>query len=197
MMSQLPNFITVVRILLTIPLAYFILVEQWFLVLVLLLVAGVSDLLDGALARQFQWESGFGRVADPIADKFTFGFVVVLLAVKGMYPLWLMFLIIGRDVAILVGAGLYRLFFKTLDIDPSFVSKLNTVVQVLVPVVIIVGTQPWPISDFATRSLNPVGFWIAAAFALGSGVDYAIVWGRKAHSKWREARIDSSTERVA
>lgn len=197
MISQLPNFITIVRLLLTIPLAYFILTDQWFLVLILLLVAGVSDLLDGAIARQFQWESGFGRVADPIADKLTFGLVVILLTIKEMYPLWLMLIVIGRDVAILIGAGLYRLLFKNLDVDPTFVSKLNTAVQVLLPLLIILGTQQWYVSEIANTAVSPYGFWVAAAFAVASGIDYALLWGRKSHAEWRKSRSESSTENVA
>lgn len=197
MMSQLPNFITLVRMLLTIPLAYCILSDQWLLVLVLLLVAGVSDLLDGALARRFRWESGFGKVADPIADKLTFGLVVILLTVKGMYPVWLMLIVIGRDVAILIGAGLYRLMFKRLDVDPTFVSKLNTVVQVIVPLLIILGTQEWYVSELVISALNPYGFVVAAAFAIASGVDYALVWGRRSHAEWRKTRLVSSKENAA
>lgn len=186
-----------IRMVLTIPLAYCILTNRWLFVLILLLVAGVSDLLDGALARRFQWESGFGRIADPLADKITFGLVVILLTVKGMYPLWLMLLVIGRDVAILIGAGLYRLLFKNLDVDPTFVSKLNTAVQVLLPLLIIVGTQQWYISEIANFAINPFGFWVAAAFAVASGIDYALLWGRKSHEEWRKTRSESSTENVA
>lgn len=197
MISQLPNLITVFRMVLTVPLAYFMFADQWLLVLILLLVAGVSDLLDGAIARRFSWESGFGRVADPIADKLTFGLVVILLTFKGMYPLWLMLIVIGRDVGILIGAGLYRLTFKGLDVDPTLVSKLNTAVQVVVPLLIILGTQEWYISELALRALYPAGFLVAAAFAIASGVDYALVWGRRAHTEWRKTRSTSSTENVA
>lgn len=197
MIALLPNFITVFRMVLTIPLAYFMLSDQWLLVLILLLVAGVSDLLDGAIARQFHWESGFGRVADPIADKLTFGLVVILLTFKGMYPLWLMLIVIGRDVGILIGAGLYRLTFKGLDVDPTLVSKLNTAVQVVVPLFIILGTQEWYVSELALRALYPYGFLVAAAFACASGLDYAFVWGRRAHAEWRKTRPPSSPENVA
>lgn len=197
MIAQLPNFITVLRMVLTVPLAYCMLTDQWLLVLILLLVAGVSDLLDGAIARRFSWETGFGRVADPIADKLTFGLVVILLTFKGMYPLWLMLIVIGRDVGILIGAGLYRLTFKVLDVDPTLVSKLNTAVQVVVPLLIILGTQEWYISELALRALYPAGFLVAAAFAIASGVDYALVWGRRAYAEWRKTRSPSSTENVA
>lgn len=196
MIAQLPNFITVFRMVLTVPLAYFMVSDHWLLVLILLLVAGVSDLLDGAIARRFSWESGFGRVADPIADKLTFGLVVILLSFKGMYPLWLMLIVIGRDVGILIGAGLYRLTFKGLDVDPTLVSKLNTAVQVIVPLLIILGTQEWYISELALRALYPAGFLLAAAFAIASGVDYALVWGRRAYGEWRKTRPPSSTENV-
>ncbi len=183
-MSQLPNCITVLRIVLVLPIAYFVLDEQWIVVLLLLVVAGVSDLLDGALARRFQWESRFGELADPLADKLTFGAVVVLLAFMGHYPLWLVFIVIGRDIGILLGAGIYRLFIKHLEIAPSLLSKLNTAVQVVVPVLVIVELQDWVASDWVAVVLDPMGYIVAAGFAIVSGVDYLIVWIRRGRSAW-------------
>ncbi len=192
MISQLPNAITIGRILLILPIGYFIVIDDWIVVLVLLLIAGASDLLDGALARAFRWESRFGQVTDPIADKLTFGLVVVLLAFKHMYPIWLMVIVIGRDVAILVGAGMYRLLVKRLDVEPSFLSKLNTAVQVAVPILIIIGTQDWPVSEYSLIILNPWGYFVALGFAVVSGLDYAFFWGRRAIKEWRQSRVERS-----
>lgn len=192
MISQLPNAITIGRILLILPIGYFIVIDDWIVVLVLLLIAGASDLLDGALARAFRWESRFGQVTDPIADKLTFGLVVVLLAFKHMYPIWLMMIVIGRDVAILVGAGMYRLLVKRLDVEPSFLSKLNTAVQVAVPLLIIIGTQDWLFSEYSLIILNPWGYFVALGFAVVSGLDYAFFWGRRAIKEWRQSRVERS-----
>lgn len=192
MISQLPNAITIGRILLILPIGYFIVIDDWIVVLVLLLIAGASDLLDGALARAFRWESRFGQVTDPIADKLTFGLVVVLLAFKHMYPIWLMVIVIGRDVAILVGAGMYRLLVKRLDVEPSFLSKLNTAVQVAVPLLIIIGTQDWLFSEYSLIILNPWGYFVALGFAVVSGLDYAFFWGRRAIKEWRQSRVERS-----
>lgn len=192
MISQLPNAITIGRILLILPIGYFIVIDDWIVVLVLLLIAGASDLLDGALARAFRWESRFGQVTDPIADKLTFGLVVVLLAFKHMYPIWLMVIVIGRDVAILVGAGMYRLLVKRLDVEPSFLSKLNTAVQVAVPLLIIIGTQDWLVSEYSLIILNPWGYFVALGFAVVSGLDYAFFWGRRAIKEWRQSRVERS-----
>lgn len=192
MISQLPNAITIGRILLILPIGYFIVIDDWIVVLVLLLIAGASDLLDGALARAFRWESRFGQVTDPVADKLTFGLVVVLLAFKNMYPIWLMMIVIGRDVAILVGAGMYRLLVKRLDVEPSFLSKLNTAVQVVVPLLIIIGTQDWLVSEYSLIILNPWGYFVALGFAVVSGLDYAFFWGRRAIKEWRQSRVERS-----
>lgn len=192
MISQLPNAITIGRILLILPIGYFIVIDGWIVVLVLLLIAGASDLLDGALARAFRWESRFGQVTDPIADKLTFGLVVVLLAFKQMYPLWLMVVVIGRDVAILVGAGMYRLLVKRLEVEPSILSKINTAVQVAVPLLIIIGTQDWLVSEYSLIILNTAGYFVALGFAVASGLDYAFFWGRRAIKEWRRSRVERS-----
>ena len=184
MIAQLPNAFTVLRIVLVAPIAYFILSDQWSTVLVLLLVAGLSDVVDGALARRFNWESRFGALADPIADKLTFGIVVILLTVKGLFPLWLMLVVIGRDLVILGGAGLYALLINKLDISPSNLSKLNTVVQVALPFLIIVGLNDWMVSEWAKVFVDPWGFYLAGAMALASGIDYVIVWSRRAIEQW-------------
>lgn len=192
MISQLPNIITIARLVLILPIGYCILTDSWIAVLVLLLVAGLSDLLDGALARGFHWESRFGKVADPVADKLTFGLVVILLTVKQLYPFWLMCLVIGRDVFIVVGAGIYRLLVKRLDVEPSVLSKLNTAVQVVIPLLIIIATQDWPASQLAHYALDPAGYVIAGGFAVVSGLDYAYVWGRRAIAERRQSRLSDS-----
>ncbi len=196
--SQLPNAITIGRIILILPIGYFIVFDSWVIVLVLLLIAGASDLLDGALARGFHWESRFGQVTDPIADKLTFGLVVILLAFKQLYPLWLMLVVIGRDVGILIGAGVYRLMVKRLDVEPSLLSKANTAVQVAIPLLVVIGTQEWLVSQYALQFLNPAGFFIALGFAVISGLDYLFVWSRRALKEWRQSRnARSSTSDIA
>jgi Phosphatidylglycerophosphate synthase len=69
MLSVIPNLITALRFVLVIPISIYIYKENYFLALVLFIVAGISDGLDGYLARKFNWISEFGQIADPLADK--------------------------------------------------------------------------------------------------------------------------------
>lgn len=68
-LSILPNIITIMRIILIIPFAYYVVVEQYEFALVIFLIAGLSDGLDGLLAKRFRWQSRFGSITDPLADK--------------------------------------------------------------------------------------------------------------------------------
>ncbi len=105
--------------------------EAWTGAFVLIFIAGVSDALDGFLARVYHWQSQLGSILDPLADKLLLIVILIILANKGMVPYWLLALVIGRDSVILVGAITYRCLTKDLKISPLFSSKLNTALQII------------------------------------------------------------------
>ena len=107
-MNYLPNIISVVRILLVAPTMYFLWQQQFHLALILFLIAGISDGLDGFLARRFGWQTRLGTYLDPIGDKLLLIGCYLLLGMLKIVPLWLVLLVIGRDILIVVGAALYR-----------------------------------------------------------------------------------------
>ena len=74
-------------------------------------VAGISDSLDGALARRYNWQSHLGSILDPLADKFLVAITFLVFTFQSYTPLWLAALTIGRDLIILVGGTLYRMSF--------------------------------------------------------------------------------------
>ena len=106
MFHNLPNFFTVIRLLLT-P---FILEALWKFqfrkALVLVLIAGATDALDGYLARQFGWTTRLGAYLDPIADKLLLVSVYIMLGVDRAIPYWLVWVVLGRDVLILAMVGI-------------------------------------------------------------------------------------------
>ena len=87
-MSLLPNTLTVIRILLVLPIGWTLWTGHFEACLLLLVIAGVSDLLDGFVARQFNSISRFGELADPIADKLLALVVVGVMSITGLLPLW-------------------------------------------------------------------------------------------------------------
>ena len=136
-LRHIPNAITVVRVLLVIPTAWCLIEEQYVEALVLMAVAGASDAVDGWLARRFDWVSWFGAALDPLADKILVGVLFVTLTVKGVLPLWVAGIAIGRDLVILAGATVYRLLFKHIEFTPTLLSKANTAMQIVVLLVLL------------------------------------------------------------
>ena len=181
---HIPNVLTSVRILLVIPVAYYLFESNYLYSLTLFLFAGISDAVDGYLARRFLWTSNFGAWADPLADKLIVGVVFVVLAIQGLVPAWLVFVTIGRDLIILCGAATYRKLFGKIDIAPTILSKVNTVVQILALLLVMVTLLDIP-QLMKNDYMLDVVFIIVGIFSILSGVDYVISWIRRARSSWR------------
>ncbi|CAF0892254.1 unnamed protein product [Didymodactylos carnosus] len=142
----IPNALTVGRILCTPLIGYFIVTEYYTSALILFLSAGMTDLLDGYIARRFpSQQSAIGSFLDPFADKILVGVVVIAAWYKALIPLWLLALILVRDIAIMLVAGYIRFISvdkprtlkkvlnmkeATVQLYPTFVSKVNTGVQI-------------------------------------------------------------------
>ncbi len=115
---------------LVLPIAFQLHHEAWASAFVLIFIAGVSDALDGFLARIYHWQSQLGSILDPLADKLLLIVILIILANKGVVPYWLLALVVGRDAVILVGAIIYRWLTKDLTISPLLSSKVNTALQI-------------------------------------------------------------------
>lgn len=113
MISVLPNLITTIRFLLVIPVSIYIYQGNDLLALVLFIIAGLSDGLDGFLARKYDWTSEFGQFADPLADKFLIIGTLLALAFTEKLPLWFVYTMLSRDGLILIGSMLYLLLFES------------------------------------------------------------------------------------
>ena len=104
MLSVIPNLITGLRFILVIPISVSIYQENYLMALVLFIVAGLSDGLDGYLARRFNWTSEFGQFADPLADKCLILATLLALAFSERLPLWFVYTMLTRDGIILIGS---------------------------------------------------------------------------------------------
>lgn len=182
-MKHLPNAITVLRAAL-IPLqAWLLLRGDYALAFALFVVSGLSDLVDGWIARRFDLRTRFGAIADPLADKVTMLTVALLLASQGWLPWWFAALVVGRDLLIVGGAAAYHLLIGEVEMAPSWISKLNTVLEfVFLACVLALGAGhldqgPW----------YPALLYATAATVIASGASYVLVWSRKAISERRTA----------
>jgi len=176
---DLPNLITLLRILLVAPLIWALLDGAYGTALALFLVAAGSDGLDGFLARHFGWQSQLGAMLDPVADKLLLVALYVSLGVIGFTPWWLVLAVVARDLLIMGGALAYRLLVGRLDMAPTLLSKLNTVLQLtLVLVAILARGLGW----LPHWSADLLIYAVAASTVL-SGIHYVATWSRRA---WQE-----------
>ena len=119
MLSLIPNLITVMRFALVIPISFFIYQGNDLLALILFVFAGLSDGLDGFLARKYNWTSEFGQFADPLADKCLILATLLAFAFSEKLPIWFVYLMLSRDGIILIGAMLHLLLFENRQALPN------------------------------------------------------------------------------
>ncbi|MCC5797485.1 MAG: CDP-alcohol phosphatidyltransferase family protein [Methylophaga sp.] len=179
--KDIPNLISVMRILLVIPVVMALLDEQFALALLLFAVAGVSDGLDGFLAKQFQWQSRLGSILDPLADKLLLMASFTSLTVLGFIPWWLLLAVIARDVIIVTGGLAYHYLIGRFELMPLWSSKINTFLQIALVLLVIIQQQWFP----GLEILVTAGIWLVLASVINSGSEYMIVWGLKA---WRQLK---------
>ena len=131
MLSMLPNILTVLRIVLIFPFVIALHEEQFKLAFFILFAAGLTDALDGFLARKFDWSSRFGGFLDPIADKLLMFSSFVALSLAQLLPWWISILVIVRDIYIIAGATYYHFFIGKFKPTPTKLSKLTTALLML------------------------------------------------------------------
>jgi cardiolipin synthase len=175
-LRQIPNVITVCRILLVAPVAVSLLQRRLSMSIALFGVAALSDAADGFLAKRYGWQSGLGALLDPIADKLLLATVFVALAFLRLVPVWLMVAAVARDVIIVSGALLYRLMIGPLTVRPSAVSKLNTLAQAAF-VLAVVGREQFSLPE--ARTVMVLGALVFATVVI-SAIDYVLIYGRRA-----------------
>lgn len=128
-MLNLPNFISVARIIL-VPLFIILSINQDFgWALFIFVVAAISDAVDGLLARLLQQRTVLGSYLDPAADKLLTTSAYVIFAILNIIPGWLAVIVVSRDVIIILGIMILFLTSHSLEIRPSIASKLTTILQ--------------------------------------------------------------------
>jgi cardiolipin synthase len=166
---NLPNFFTLLRVILTPFVIREILEGRHLRALELFAIAAFTDILDGAAARRFGVVTSTGAYFDPIADKCLLSGVFLALAAARIVPRWLVGMIFGRDLLILGGAGAVLLYTTVRRFPPSGWGKASTFVQILTAVA-------WMARDaFEIGVLNAFAalmLWPCVGFTVWSGLDY-------------------------
>ncbi len=176
--NYLPNLITILRIILIVPVCYNIVQQHFLPALCFLILAGLSDGLDGYLARHFNWQTRLGSLLDPIADKLMVISCFTALAWVKAIPFWLFIIILLKDIIVVTGAIIYHFFIAPYEFSATILSKLNTFLQILFLVVVVTKMQFVGIPDILILSL----MYAMLATTLGSMLDYVWVWSKKAYT---------------
>jgi cardiolipin synthase (CMP-forming) len=175
LLANLPNFITLAR-LMAVPLAIWLMLDARFGVAFWVFVAaGISDALDGYIAKRFDCQTRLGALLDPVADKALLSSVFVTLGLAGELPNWLVILVVFRDVMIIGGFLLVvAIGSSPQQFGPLLVSKVNTFMQVALAGFVLARLGLGADETLATHIL----IVLAALTTAASGLSYLVRWAR-------------------
>lgn len=175
---NVPNLISLGRLLIVPVLVWAIMADRMVLAFWLFVGAGISDAVDGFVARHFSCKSMLGAYLDPLADKALLMSIYVTLGSESYLPNWIVILVVSRDVMIIGGALLYQALTQQLQMSPLFISKINTVAQIVLAGYVL-GKHALEIDgDMIVVALT----WIVAFTTVLSGASYIVRWAAKTAS---------------
>lgn len=174
-MLNLPNILSFAR-LMAVPLAVWLMIDGAFeFAFWLFVAAGLTDALDGFLAKRFGWETELGSYLDPLADKALLVSVFVVLGWTGHIPLWLTIMVVFRDVFIVGGAVVVMAITGAFKAEPMFVSKLNTTLQIALAATVLAKLG----LDLAIDAVTTALILATAVTTFASGMAYLVRWTRR------------------
>lgn len=174
----LPNLLTVFRMVLVPIFVTLLFYQRFVLALVVFVVAGITDGLDGLLARRFDQRSQLGTVLDPIADKLMLVTAFVVLSMRSVFPqpvpshlpipFWVTVTVISRDVFIVVGAAAINIMTGFRGFRPSWLGKVNTTVQIIAVCIIMLAASV----PYGTGYYLPTLYVLVFTLTIVSGAHY-------------------------
>jgi cardiolipin synthase len=171
---NIPNIITLGRILLVPVIVWAIASNQMEIAFAIFIIAGVSDAVDGFLAKNFNMTSELGALLDPVADKALLVSIYVALGIWGAVPRWIVILVVSRDIMIIGAVIVSWLYGKPIPMKPLMVSKLNTVAQVAFAALVL-GSLGF---GFDSGPYDLVLMGLVTIFTLLSVSFYLVEWAR-------------------
>jgi cardiolipin synthase len=169
---NLPNLITILRILLVPITIWLIISSEYGLAFAAFIAAGVSDGVDGFIARRYNQRTELGAYLDPLADKALLVSIYVVLGMIKILPAWLVIMVVTRDVLIIGAVVLARVMGKPVAVAPSKASKVNTVAQICLAMVALASLA----LQFEASPYLPAGVLLVAILTVGSGALYMQAW---------------------
>lgn len=170
--SYIPNLLTVLRIAATPVLIMLLKYEMFPGALLLFVLAGISDGLDGYIAKRFRYQTRLGAILDPVADKVLLVSCFVVLTVMNHIPFWLLVVVVFRDIVIVGGYLLLVILEGGVKMNPSRISKLNTVFQIC----LITGVLIKLATGTELSLVIPGLITLVTITSVLSGIHYVWVW---------------------
>lgn len=137
-MTNIPNILTITRILLLPLFAVTIMYQEYRISLILFILASLTDILDGTIARLMNQITYFGKILDPVADKFFLLTSFILLSINGLIPAWLTLIVLSRDLIVIIGCIILYFVTNHLRVEPSLLGKISNASQfILIGAVLI------------------------------------------------------------
>lgn len=175
--KYIPNLLTLFRLLIIAPFLWFLYQHEYIKAFYLFLSAGLTDGIDGWLARQYGWQSLFGSFIDPLADKLLVALSFIALALLEQLPWWLVILVFLRDLTISLGVVAWYWLIKTkLSFNPTFLSKVNTGLQLTLVTLCLFQLAFFTFSPY----LIDILIIATALTTTATYIDYVVTWGKRA-----------------
>jgi len=175
-LSWLPNAISLMRIALIVPILALFISDEFGWALGLFIIAGLSDGVDGYIAKKYHWDTRLGAFLDPAGDKLLVAWSFGTLAYLGNIPVWLAVIVILRDVVIVAGSFIYHYLVTRLEGEPTSISKLNTGLEFAFLIFVMSKAGfGWP--DNITITVLGAAVLVTVVI---SGYDYVSNWIRSA-----------------
>ena len=172
----IPNLLSLARIGL-VPFVIVLLQDQQFLAaLLVFLIAGVTDGLDGWIAKRFDARTELGAILDPLADKALLVSSYVMLSIMELIPFWLMVAVVFRDVIIVTGYLIMVIFYGSVEMQPLRLSKINTFLQIGF-ILVVLTALAWSLQiSLVIQVLS----YAVLLTSIASGIAYSYIWSMKA-----------------
>ncbi|MCH1477614.1 MAG: CDP-alcohol phosphatidyltransferase family protein [Arenicellales bacterium] len=169
---QIPNLLTLARIAAVPVLILFLYEGRYGAALAVFVLAGITDGLDGWIAKRFKCVTRLGSILDPLADKILIVSTYVMLVLAGDLPFWLILLIGFRDLGIIAGVLVLNTLNGHVQMQPSLLSKVNTFLQISLVILVMVER----IGFIALEPVAEILLWFVAVTTVASAIHYVYFW---------------------
>ena len=191
MFKHVPNILTIIRFLLIPFIIYFLAINQYIVGVILFIISGITDVVDGAIARKFNFITDFGKLMDPLADKLTQISVLATLMIKELIPVWILAIVIAKETVMIAGASF--LYGRDVVVSSKWFGKLATVLF-FIAIVCSCFISYWnmsidvnnPLPDFAQYI-----YYLALFSSIFSLVMYFLTFSKKRYIKKEDFKLQN------